>query len=102
MAGIQIKLRMFLPGLGFTYLTNVLIFSTNNMWPIVKLGTQNLISIPIHLLVCYMCPSNVNIIAINSDPAQVLRIDCDAPIPTEQTTEQITATERTTEGTTNT
>ena len=43
-----------------------------------------------------MYPSNVNIIVINSDPLQVLRIDCDAPVTTEQTT----ATERTTGGTT--
>ena len=40
----------------------------------------------------YICQWNINILDIYSDPAQVLRINCDAPIKTEQTT----ATERTT------
>lgn len=47
--------------------------------------------------IAFACYLYVNTIAIKNDVAQLLRIDCDAPLTTEQTTEQTTATKDTTD-----
>jgi len=54
-----------------------------------------------HSNLYYVCLSNYNIVDINSNHSQVLRIDCDAPTTTEHTTNQtITSDPMTTQQTT--